>query len=145
MSAPSKPYLLDFYPLEDEKQTRIAPFFAHLRAGRLTTTKCEADSSVHWPPRVTCPLCHGNRLVWVDLPKEGKLYAFSALVLGLPMGMEGDAGAVVGLVELGNSGVRIFSRIRGRKYEDLRVGDPVEFETYDTGDGRVFYRFVSKL
>ena len=137
--------LLDFYPQEDAKFTRIAPFFANLREGRLTTTKCPKDGSLHWPPRVSCPNCHSGDLTWIDLPVEGKLYAFSALQLGLPLGMEKDAGSVVGLVELGDSGLRIFSRIVGKKYEELRIGDPVRLETFDLPDGRVFYRFLSKV
>jgi uncharacterized OB-fold protein len=145
LSSATRPYLLDFYPLEDEKYTRIAPFFIHLRAGRLTTTKCERDGSVHWPPRVACPNCHGTQLAWVDLPRSGRLYAFSALYLGLPLGMEQDAGAVVGLVELGDTHIKIFSRITGRKYEEIHIGDAVELETFDIDDGRVFYRFKFKV
>ena len=145
MSTPVRLSLLDFYPQEEERYTRIFPFFSHLRDGRLTTTKCERDGSVHWPPRVACPNCHGTRLAWVDLPRTGRLYAFSALCLGLPLGMEQDVGAVVGLVDLGEAHFKIFSRITGKKYEDFRIGDPVELETFDIGDGRVFYRFKSKV
>jgi uncharacterized OB-fold protein len=145
LSAPSTPFLLDFFPQEDAKFTRVAPFFTHLREGRLTTTKCPADGSVHWPPRVSCPTCHRDQLTWIDLPKEGRIYAFSALYLGLPLGMEKEAGAVVGLVELGDTGLRIFSRIVGKKYEELKIGDPVRLDPFPLPDGRVFYRFMSKV
>ncbi|HEY6238904.1 MAG TPA: zinc ribbon domain-containing protein, partial [Thermoplasmata archaeon] len=50
------PFLLDFYPLEDAKFTRLSPFFDALHAGRFTTTRCAKDG-LHWPPRVVCPTC----------------------------------------------------------------------------------------
>ncbi|MDH5688576.1 MAG: hypothetical protein OEZ48_12045, partial [Candidatus Bathyarchaeota archaeon] len=43
------PQMLDFYPLEDEKDTRISTFFKNLREGRLTTTKCKRCEKVLWP------------------------------------------------------------------------------------------------
>lgn len=142
--AESTPLMLDFFPLEDEQWTRISQFFKNLREGRLTTTRCDSDGSTHWPPRVMCPQCHGGKLSWVNLPSEGRLYAFSALNMGLPMGMEKDLGAVVGLVELDGAGLKIFSRISGAKYDELKIGDKVRLETFPLPDGRVFFRF-SKL
>lgn len=136
------PVVLDFYPLQDVQYTRISKFFENLREGKFTTTKCSADGSVHWPPRVVCPQCHGDKFEWIELPMKGRLYAFSALNMGLPLGMESQAGSVVGLVELEGSPLRIFSRIAGAKYEECRIGDPVELKTYPLPDGRIFYHFV---
>ena len=36
---------------------------------------------------------------------------------------------------------RAFGRIEGRPWTELRIGQPVRAESYDIGDGRVFYRF----
>lgn len=138
---PQTPSLLDFYPLEDEKSTRISKFFDNVRQGHFTTTRCTKDQSVHWPPRVVCPQCHGEAIEWIELPKKGRLFAFSALLLGLPMGMEGEAGAVVGMVELDGWPIKIFSRIANAKYEDCHIGDAVEWDPYTIPDGRVFFRF----
>jgi hypothetical protein len=41
------PYLLDFYPLEQEEHTRISPFFDALREGKLTTTRCKSCQALH--------------------------------------------------------------------------------------------------
>lgn len=135
------PFLLDFYPPEDPKYTRIAPFFDALRKGSFTTTRCEKDGTVLWPPRVVCSVCRGDQLAWIDLPKTGTLYAFSAVLGGAPMGMEEDVPFVVGMVDLDGAPLRLFSRIGSTRYEDCRIGMPVRLETYDLPDGRTFFRF----
>lgn len=135
------PFLLDFYPLEDPKYTRVAPFFEGLRRGSFTTTRCQIDGTLCWPPRVACPKCRGEKLTWVELPKRGRLYAFSAVLGGAPLGMEEDVPFVVALIDLEGVPLRVFSRIARARYEDCRIGMEVELETFDLPDGRVFYRF----
>jgi len=135
------PFLLDFFPLETERETRLARFFERLRAGRLSTTRCPRDGLVHWPPRTACPKCHGGELEWVDLPEGGRLYAFSAVLAGAPIGMEDEVPFSVGLVDLDGVPLRIFGRIEGRPWNALAVGERVRVEPYALGDGRTFYRF----
>ncbi|HXQ94119.1 MAG TPA: Zn-ribbon domain-containing OB-fold protein [Thermoplasmata archaeon] len=135
------PFLLDFFPLEEAKQTRLSPFYDHLRAGRLTTTRCRKDGKMSWPPRVVCPDCHTSELDWVDLPSEGRIYAFSAVLVGAPLGMEADVPFVVGLVEMDGVPFRLFGRIVGANWESCHIGQKVRPEPYDLGDGRFFYRF----
>ncbi|HTT26002.1 MAG TPA: Zn-ribbon domain-containing OB-fold protein [Thermoplasmata archaeon] len=135
------PFLLDFYPLEESNQTGLSRFYDGLREGRLTTTRCPADGTVAWPPRTVCPKCHHGNLEWIDLPRSGTLYAFSAVLAGAPLGMEADVPFAVGLVDLDGVPVRLFGRLAGRPWTDLAIGDRVVFEPFDLPDGRVFYRF----
>lgn len=135
------PVLLDFYPMEEPQQTRLSRFFEELRLGRLMTTRCPRDGSLSWPPRVVCPKCHSEDLEWVELPKQGSVYAFSAVLAGAPLGMESDVPFVVGLVDLPGVGLRLFGRIVGRTWDRCSIGMPVTAETFDLPDGRVFYRF----
>ncbi|MCI4320753.1 MAG: OB-fold domain-containing protein [Thermoplasmata archaeon] len=135
------PFLLDFFPLEDEKNTRLAAFFRNLKEGRLTTTKCRSDGTLAWPPRVVCPQCHQADLDWVDLPMVGRIYAFSAVLMGAPLGMESEVPFVVGLVDIPDVPFRLFGRIVGTPWEQCHVGQKVRAEPYELPDGRVFYRF----
>jgi uncharacterized OB-fold protein len=135
------PFLLDFFPLEDETQTRLAPFYRNLREGQLTTTRCRSDGTLSWPPRVVCPKCHTSELDWVDLPSEARIYAFSAVLVGAPLGMESEVPFVVGMVEMDGIPFRMFGRIVGKPCDQCRVGERVRPEPYDLPDGRVFYRF----
>lgn len=141
---PSMPFLLDFFPLETENQTRVAPFYERLRKGRLSTTRCPKDAKLLWPPRAVCPTCHTERLEWVDLPVEGRIYAFSAVLAGAPLGLEGDLPFSVGLIDLEGVPLRLFGRIVGRPWESLRIGERVSVEPFELADGRVFYRFRAR-
>lgn len=141
------PYILDFLPLEGPDQTRIHPFYDNLREGRLTTTRCTACGKVLWQPRVVCPHCNADTMEWIDLPREGTVYAHTAMVLGAPMGFEGETPFVIAIVslDLGELGsLNLFTRVDDTTYEDLSVGDRVWFKTTDCGDGRVFYRFSAR-
>lgn len=140
---PKRPFLLDFFPLETERDTRLARFYERLAEGRLSTTRCPKDGSVHWPPRTVCPDCHTDELEWVDLPDHGTIYAFSAVLGGAPLGMEEEVPFAVGLVDLDGAALRLFGRIEGKPWSELRVGERVGVEPFDIGDGRFFYRFRS--
>jgi uncharacterized OB-fold protein len=139
---PSKtPFLLDFFPLETADQTRLSGFFDALRKGKLQTTRCPNDRELFWPPRVACPKCHTESLEWVDLPLRGRIYAFSAVLGGAPLGMEADVPFVVGLIDLEGAPLRLFGRIVGRPWDACKIGDSVRVEPFEPDDGRIFYRF----
>jgi len=133
------PFMLDFYPLQDEKNTRISQFFKNLREGHLTTTKCKNCGKLLWPPRIMCPQCLSDSLEWVDLGVEGELYAFTEIRLGAPLGFAEDVPFCVGIVKIG--GLLISARIDDAKYEDLKIGDKVRLKVVELPDRRVFYRF----
>jgi len=133
------PFMLDFYPLQDEKNTRISQFFKNLKEGRLTTTKCKKCGKLLWPPRIICSECLSEDLEWTDLGVEGELYAFTEVKLGAPLGFAEDAPFCIGLVKTG--GLLISARIDNAKYEDLKIGDKVKLKIVELEDERVFYRF----
>ncbi len=133
------PFMLDFYPLQDEKYTRISQFFKSLKEGHLTTTKCEKCKIVLWPPRIICPNCHTENLKWIDLGTEGELYAFTEIKLGAPLGFVEDTPFCTGIVKI--SSLLISARIDDAKYEDLKIGDKVKLKIVELPDKRVFYRF----
>jgi uncharacterized OB-fold protein len=133
------PFMLDFYPLEDERYTRVSQFFKNLREGRLTTTKCRKCARLLWPPRILCPNCLSSELEWVDLGTEGELYAFTEMRLGAPLGFVQDVPFCIGMVKIG--GLLISARIDDAKYEQLKIGDKVELKIVELEDGRVFFRF----
>lgn len=137
-------FAFDFYPLQSAEQTRIHPFFEHLRDGRLTTTKCRACGTVLWQPRIVCSQCNAADMEWIDLPKEGTIFAFTAVYAGAPLGMEEDVPFVVAVVELDGAPLKIVGRIDDAAYEDLMIGDPVSLKVIELQDGRVWFRFVPK-
>lgn len=137
-------FAFDFYPLQSAEHTRIHPFFDHLRAGRLTTTRCTGCGTLLWQPRVVCPQCNGDAMEWVDLPNEGSIFAFTAVYAGAPLGMEHEVPFVVAIVELDGAPLKVVARIDGAAFEDLRIGDPVALKVIELRDGRVWFRFEPK-
>ncbi|MCK5414293.1 MAG: Zn-ribbon domain-containing OB-fold protein [Thermoplasmata archaeon] len=141
------PFILDFLPQEDPDQTRIHKFYDNLRDGRLTTTQCNSCGEVLWQPRVVCPHCNADQMDWIDLPTQGTVYAYTAMVLGAPLGFEADLPFVIAIVtlDLGDNGsMNLFTRVDDTIYEDLSIGDTVYFKEVDCGDGRVFFRFTAQ-
>ncbi|MDY6765233.1 MAG: OB-fold domain-containing protein [Halobacteria archaeon] len=137
------PRMLDFYELQRETDTQIHEFYDNLRDGEFTTTRCNECDELHFPPRIVCPQCMSDDLRYEKLPHEGRLYAFSTVRGGAPLGMNDDVPFLVGLVEVGD--LLISARIDGAEYEDLSIGDRVELKIVEV-DGpvdheRVFYRF----
>jgi hypothetical protein len=133
------PYMLDFYPLEDEKYTKISEFFKNLKEGRLTTTKCRKCAKLLWPPRIVCPHCLSNEMEWINLGTEGELYAFTEMRLGAPLGFVQDMPFCIGIVKIG--GLLLSARIDDANYEQLKIGDKVRLKIVELEDGRVFFRF----
>ena len=84
---------------------------------------------------------------WIDLPAEGTVYAYTAMVLGAPMGFEDEVPFVIAMVDLeldSGESLRMFSRIDDAGYDDMSIGQKVYLKIVDCGDGRVFYRFTAQ-
>lgn len=134
------PFMLDFYPLQDEKATGISRFFQNLKEGHLTTTKCNGCGKLLWPPRIVCSNCLSDELSWVDLGEEGELYAFTEMRVGAPIGFIEDVPFCIGIVKI--HGLLISARIDDAKHSELRIGDQLRLKIVELEDGRCFYRFT---
>jgi uncharacterized OB-fold protein len=135
------PYLLDFYPLQDPAYTQIAPFFEALKEGRFITSYCKHCDRLHFPPRIACDQCTAEQLEWREMSKKGKIFAFTAMLLGAPMGMEQDLPFAIAVVEVEGTRFKILARVDDARYEDLKIGMAVELKVHKLSDGRVFYRY----
>lgn len=112
---------------EGPESSRIYPYYENLSKGKLTTTKCNDCDKITFPPRILCPFCNSMNLTYVDIEKEGNLYAFASLQNGVPMVLQSIAPFNMGVVRFKNSGLQISGRIYGAKLEDLRIGDKVKW------------------
>lgn len=138
------PYILDFCPLQVEEFTRIYTFFDNLKEGRLTTTKCKSCGEILWQPRVVCPHCNSDEMEWIDLPQEGKLFAYTEVIHGAPLGMEEDTPFAIGMVEIEDPSMQVLARIDDATFEDLEVGQEMKLKVVTFEDGRVWFRWVRK-
>lgn len=138
------PRLFDYFELQGEEHTQLAPFYERLADGDLSTTRCDDCEKIHFPPRIVCPACMGDSLSYESLPSVGTLHTFTEVRAGAPLGMEDEVPFVVGIVDLGS--VKLSARIEEATDDELTIGDEVELVILDIeGPGdeeRVFYRFT---
>lgn len=72
-----QPYHVDYV----HSYGQDSPFFAGLANKRLLGTKCVACGHAYATPRKACMEC-GGRCEWTELPKEGRVHAFTVCHFG---------------------------------------------------------------
>ncbi|MCJ7662755.1 MAG: zinc ribbon domain-containing protein [Desulfobacterales bacterium] len=125
------PVTMDMWPIQAKEFNRIYPFYENLKAGRFTTTKCAECGKVSYPPRVICPACYSEELVWVELPKQGRVLTFTEEMKGVPLGF--DAPLIHAWIDLGELSPvkRFLSRLINCPAGKLKEGDEVKLVVFD--------------
>lgn len=111
-------------------------FYRRLEDGQLATTRCERCGRTSFPPVARCPRC-GEAPAWVELPRRGRLYAFTTQETALRF----RAPAVLALAEVGEVTV---PGIADGEYGEFAIGDEVLVEqTPEPETGLTVLTFVS--
>ena len=120
------PVTMDMWPMQAKEFNRIYPFYENLKAGKFTTTTCQDCGHVSYPPRVICPQCYSEELGWIELPKRGRVLAFTEEVKGVPLGF--DSPLIHAWIDLGELSPikRFLSRIINCPAGKLKEGDEVQ-------------------
>ncbi len=112
-----------------------------LNEGKIMGTKCKKCGALSLPPRPLCVSCYGSEMEWVQFKGEGKLAAFTDILVAPPyMAKEGygrNNPYVVGVVEL-QEGIKTVARITGidaKKPEQIKVGTPLKADFLTKGEG----------
>lgn len=113
--------------LRQEMDASAREFYRRLaEEGQLATTRCERCARTAFPPRERCPGC-GGQLAWVELPRRGRLYAFTSQETALRF----RAPALLALAELGEAVVPGIVRAPDA---ELRIGWEVWVEPFSEPD-----------
>ena len=123
--------VLDMWPLEAPELNRIHPFYDSMKEGRWTTTKCKQCGHVAYPPGVICPKCWSEDLEWVDLPKKGTVTGLTETMAGAPLGFEPPLIVAWLGFEESHPLKHLFARIINCEAGQLKVGDEVQFVTFE--------------
>jgi uncharacterized OB-fold protein len=116
MTDPGPPHPAKYLHREMDEAAR--EFYRRLEQdGRPATTRCEPCGRTTFPPRMRCPRCGGDQ-TWVELPRRGRLHAFTTQEGALRF----RAPAVLALAELGDV---VVPGIVNAPYEALRIGQAV--------------------
>ena len=136
----AEPYYIamDSYPQEEKKFNKLYKFFEHFREGRFATTKCKECGRVAWPPRTICPDCVSDNLEWVNIGNIGKIYVYTAMVGGVPMGYK--APLVFALVDF-PVGLRVLTPLVETAPGEVKVGADVELVVQQISRDRVLLGF----
>ena len=112
-----------------------------LNEWKIMGSKCKKCGALSIPPRPLCVSCFGSQMEWVQFKGDGKLAAFTSIVVAPPaMAKEGfgrNNPYVVGVVEL-QEGPKIVARITGvdaKKPEQIKVGMLLKAEFLSKGEG----------
>lgn len=100
-------------------------FYRRLKNQQMCSTRCDACGEMAYPPRSFCPYCHSQKVTWVELPKRGRLYAFTQQHRSLRF----PTPEVIGLVEV--EGVGHFLTRIDASFESLTIGQELEVSFYE--------------
>ena len=104
---------------------------------KILLPRCNDCGTVIWYPRTTCPECMSSDVSWFEASGRGTIYSFA--VVRRQGGPWRDAlPYVLAYVEL-DEGPRVLTNITGGT--DLEIGQTVEAEFHDTGEGNALVRF----
>ena len=122
--------MLDYYGDSAAKE-----FYRLLKAREFRTTRCPVCEETSFPPRPFCPRCFSRKVVWVDLPREGTLYAFTQQDRSLRF----PNPDVIGLVELEGIGL-VLSHVRA-PFAALSIGRRLRLAFLDISDDLTLHVF----
>lgn len=106
--------------MEGAKEPSIEQFYAFCAEGKLMGVKCEGCGALYSLPKRVCSKCGSKKLSWFPLRGTGKLVSYTMIHVA-PPAFQGEAPYALGMVEL-DEGVRLLSRIKEVKFEELKVG-----------------------
>lgn len=112
-----------------------------LNEWKIMGSKCKKCGALALPPRPICVSCFGSEMEWVQFKGNGKLAAFTGIVVAPPLMAKEGFGRnnpyIVGVVEL-EEGVKTVARIIGvdaKKPEQIKVGMLLKAEFLSQGEG----------
>jgi len=107
------------------------PFWDSTREGRFVLQRCSTCGGFVWLPKLACPVCRTETLVWTDASGEGELYSYVVVHRSLTPGLAGPY--VVAVVTLAE-GPRFFTTLVDIPHTDVRIGMPVRIRFSPLGD-----------
>lgn len=101
------------------------PFWQAAAEHRLVVQRCTGCGHTRLPPAPICPECRSDDSDWKPVSGRGEIYTYT--VVHRPIAAGQSLPFVIAVIALEDSGgVRMLSNVVGAKWEDVRVGMPVE-------------------
>ncbi len=117
-----------------ENEFYSAAYHRFISQGRLVGSECSKCGARHLPPRPICPQCHAREAKLVEVKGDGKLVAYTVIMVGSPLmveeGFDREHPYCSGVVELAG-GLRVTARILGVDVlhpDRIKIGTPLVAE-----------------
>jgi uncharacterized protein len=127
-------------------ETKTDLFVESLAQGKIMATRCKACKREYYPPQADCPHCFSQDMEWFECPTEGKLVAFTQIMVlpehfalptpEIPFGKASLIPSPVGLVKV-QEGICVMGWIPKVSVEELEVGEPMRVRPHMLDDGRI--------
>jgi uncharacterized OB-fold protein len=107
---------------------QLRPFWRAAAEGRFMVPRCRSCGRAHWYPRMFCPFCASEAVVWENATGIGRIYACSML--------EREAGSsILAYIQL-DEGPIIMSNLVDCKFGQVAIDDKVAVLFRKTEHGR---------
>lgn len=106
--------------MDEQPPFTIEQFYKYITQRRLMGGKCRKCGKVHLPPRPLCDRCFSNEFEWTQMPKKGRLVAYTVIHMAPPQ-FQKMLPYTVGIIQLEN-GLRMPGIIKEATLEQLKVG-----------------------
>jgi uncharacterized OB-fold protein len=93
---------------------------------RLEASRCQKCKKIHFPKRLICQDCGGEKFEQIRLGRTGKLVSYTVIHIA-PSQFSDQAPYAVGIVEL-DEGVRLLAQIADSDLDKLKTGMPLRIE-----------------
>jgi len=87
------------------------PFWEATREGKLVFQRCEECGKNIFYPRIACPHCFSDQVVWVESSGKGKIYTYTVVENNAPSAFIGDMPFIIAIVKLEEEGVQMLTNI----------------------------------
>ena len=116
------------------------PFWQAAAEHRLVVQRCSGCGRCRLPPAPVCPECRATGSDWKQVSGRGEVYTYT--VVHRPIAAGQQLPFVIAVISLeGAGGVRIISNVISAKWEEVRVGMPVELVWEDMSAELAIPRF----
>ena len=109
------------------------PYWAAAKEGRLTIQQCTSCNKHVFYPRMVCPHCAADSLVWVEASGKGTVYSYTVVEANAPSAFLADMPFVIAVIRL-EEGVQMLSNVIGCAPHTVKCDMPVQV-TFEKLDG----------
>ena len=101
------------------------PYWDAAKQERLIIQKCNTCGKHVFYPRMVCPHCAADNLVWVEASGKGTVYSYTVVEANAPSVFQADMPFVVAVIRL-EEGVQMLSNVIGCDPHTVECDMPVE-------------------